>query len=64
MMLERSEIEKRLEELKKGLSERGGAVIAADPQCIAIQNQIQAYSAVLNPPPNLEAEVVAAEEGE
>ena len=58
MLLEQKDIEGRIEELKKALSERGNVVIAQDPQCIAISNQLQAYSAVLNPPPNLEDEIV------
>ena len=58
MMLDQKDIEGRIEELKKALSERGNVVIAQDPQCIAISNQLQAYSAVLNPPPNLEDEIV------
>ena len=57
-MLDQKDIEGRIEELKKALSERGNVVSAQDPQCIAISNQLQAYSAVLNPPPNLEDEIV------
>ena len=58
MMLEQQDIEARIEELKKALGERGNIVIQQDAQCIAIQNQLQAYSAVLNPAPNLEDEIV------
>ena len=58
MMLEQKDIEARIEELKKALGERGNIVIQQDAQCIAIQNQLQAYAAVLSPPPNLEEEVV------
>ena len=61
MMLEQSDIEGRIEELKKALSERGGAVIAVDPQCIALSNQIQAYSAVRSPAPDLSETVVVEE---
>ena len=57
-MLEQKDIEARIEELKKALGERGSIVIQQDAQCIAIQNQLQAYSAVLNPAPNLDEEVV------
>lgn len=57
-MLEQKDIEARIEELKKALGERGNIVIQQDAQCIAIQNQLQAYSAVLNPAPNLDEEVV------
>ena len=62
MMLEQKEIEAIIESLKKALGERGNAVIQQDAQCIAIQNQLQAYSAVLNPAPNLDEEVVRPEE--
>ena len=61
-MLEQQDIEARIEELKKALGERGNLVIKQDAQCIAIQNQLQAYSAVLNPAPNLDEEVVRTEE--
>ena len=57
-MLEQKDIEARIEELKKALGERGNIVIQQAAQCIAIQNQLQAYSAVLNPAPNLDEEVV------
>ena len=57
-MLDQKDIEARIEELKKALGERGNSVIQQDAQCIAIQNQLQAYSAVLNPAPNLEDEIV------
>ena len=57
-MLDQKDIEARIEELKKALGERGNIVIQQDAQCIAIKNQLQAYSAVLNPAPNLEDEIV------
>ena len=57
-MLDQKDIEARIEELKKALGERGNIVIQQDAKCIAIQNQLQAYSAVLNPAPNLEDEIV------
>ena len=57
-MLEKEDIEARIEELKKAFSDRGNVVISQDPQCIAIQNQLQAYSSVINPPANAEEEIV------
>jgi hypothetical protein len=57
MMLDQKQIEERIKELEKGLSERGNQVIQSDGQCIAFLNQIQAYKAVLSPPPDLEKEV-------
>ena len=60
-MLEQSDIEARLAELKKALGERGNIVISQDPQCIALSNQIQAYSAVLSPAPDLSETVVVEE---
>jgi len=42
MMLEKEDIEARIEELKKAFSDRGNVVISQDPQCIAIQNQLPA----------------------
>lgn len=56
-MLTSEKIEERIKELEKGLSERGNQVIQSDGQCIAFLNQIQAYKAVLNPPPDLTKEV-------
>ena len=61
-MLEQKDIEARIEELKKALSERGNIVIQQDGQCIAIQNQLQAYMAVLNPAPSFEDEIVRTAE--
>ena len=60
-MLEQKDIEARIEDLKKARAERGGSVIAVDPQCIALSNQIQAYSAVLSPAPDLSETVVEAD---
>ena len=60
-MLEQKDIEARLAELKKALGERGNIVISQDPQCIALSNQIQAYSAVLSPAPALSETVVVEE---
>ena len=39
-MLDKKDIEARIEELKKALGERGNIVIQQDAQCIAIQNQL------------------------
>jgi len=63
-MLEKTEIEKRIAELEKGLSERGNQVVQSDPQCIAFMNQIQAYKAVLNPPPDMEVPSEVAHEAD
>ncbi len=60
-MLDQSDIEGRIAELKKALGERGNIVISQDPQCIALSNQIQAYSAVLSPAPDLSETVVVEE---
>ena len=60
-MLEEKDILARLAELKKALGERGNIVISQDPQCIALSNQIQAYSAVLSPAPDLSETVVVEE---
>ena len=57
-MLDQKDIEARIEEHNKALGERGKILIQQDAQCIAIQNQLEAYSAVLNPAPNLEDEIV------
>lgn len=55
-MLSEMLIEERIAELEKGLSERGNQVVQSDGQCIAFLNQIQAYKAVLNPPPEMEVD--------
>ena len=53
-MLTSEQIEKLIVETQKKLDERAKDVINQDRDCIALGNQIQAYSRVLNPPPNME----------